>query len=65
VSSDSGILFVCEGREMEIIYALGNDVALVRKLCGRAEVDDGAQARAVAKLFGNLGLDLAQMSASV
>ena len=60
-----GVLLVGQGRDVEIINALGNNVALMRKLCGRAEVDNGAQTFFVAQLFGNFKFNFAQMSASV
>ena len=60
-----GVLLVCQRGDVKIINALGNNVAFVRKLCGRAEVDDCAKSLAVAQFFCNFGLDFAQMSASV
>ena len=65
VSGHRGVLLIGQRRDMEIIDALGNHVLLVRKLCGRAEVDDGAQALLIAQSFGYLGLDLSEMTAAV
>lgn len=65
VPRDGGVLLVGQGRDVEIINALGHDVALMRKLCGRAEVDDCAKTLAVAQFLGNFKFNFAQMTASV
>ena len=65
VTCDSRILLVGQRGEMDIINTRGNDVLFVRKLCGSAEVDDGTKSLFIAQFLCNLGLDFAQMSASV